>query len=347
MTGHDRSTLKLAELAAAVGGTVLGDGDVRISGIAPLDRAGPDQLSFLASKKYTPLLLESAAGAILVSPDLQDAPGRCANRVLVEKPHEAILALLPLLYRQPARPFVGVHPTAVVDAGAEVDPDACIEPFVVIEAGARIGAGAWIGAHSVIGAGARVGRDVRLYPHVTLYPGVVLGDRVAVHSGTRIGSDGFGYVFREGAHQKLPHVGGCSIGNDVEIGANCTIDRGSIDQTVIGDGTKLDNLVHVAHNVRIGRLCLMAAQVGIAGSVRIGDGVVLAGQVGVSGHLTIGDKATITAQGGVVGNVPAGEMWGGFPARPHREQMRSYAALAKLPEWMKRVERTLRDGEST
>jgi len=347
MTGHDRSTLKLAELAAAVGGTVLGDGDVRISGIAPLDRAGPDQLSFLASKKYTSLLLESAAGAILVSPDLQDAPGRCANRVLVEKPHEAILALLPLLYRQPTRPFVGVHPTAVVDAGAEVDADACIEPFVVIEAGARIGAGAWIGAHSVIGAGARVGRDVRLYPQVTLYPGVVLGDRVAVHSGARIGSDGFGYVFREGAHQKLPHVGGCIIGNDVEIGANCTIDRGSIDQTVIGDGTKLDNLVHVAHNVRIGRLCLMAAQVGIAGSVRIGDGVVLAGQVGVSGHLTIGDKATITAQGGVVGNVPAGEMWGGFPARPHREQMRSYAALAKLPEWMKRVERTLRDGESS
>jgi UDP-3-O-[3-hydroxymyristoyl] glucosamine N-acyltransferase len=347
MTGHDQPTARtLAELAAAVGGTLHGDGDIAIAGIAPLDRAGPGQLSFLASPKYAPLLAESGAAAILVSPELRETPGRCENRVVVAKPHEAILALLPLLYRQPTRPFIGVHATAIVDPSATVADDACIEPFVVIEAGVTVGAGAWIGSHSVIGAGARLGRDVRLYPQVTLYPGVTLGDRVAVHSGTRIGSDGFGYVFREGAHQKLPHVGGCIIGNDVEIGANCTIDRGSIDQTVIGDGTKLDNLVHVAHNVRIGRLCLMAAQVGIAGSVRIGDGVVLAGQVGVSGHLSIGDKVTVTAQGGVVGNVPAGEMWGGFPARPHREQMRSYAALAKLPEWMKRVERSLRDGES-
>lgn len=347
MTEAQSSGLRLADLAAAVGGTVSGDGDVRISGIAPLDRAGAAQLSFLASPKYAPLLLESNAAAVLVTPELQDAPGRCANRVVVAKPHEAILALLPRLYRQPERPFTGVHPTAVVDPTAEVDADACVEAFVVVGAGARIGRGAWIGPHCVIGAGAQLGTDVRLYPQVTLYPGVILGDRVAVHSGARIGSDGFGYVFQDGAHQKLPHVGGCVIGSDVEIGANCTIDRGSIDDTVIGAGTKLDNLVHVAHNVRIGRLCLLVAQVGIAGSVRIGDGVVLAGQVGVSGHVTIGDKATLTAQAGVVGNVPSGETWGGFPARPHREQMRSYAALAKLPEWMKRIDRTLRDGDAT
>lgn len=347
MTEHDRPALKLAELASAVGGTVLGDGDVAISGIAPLDRAGPGQLSFLASPKYAPLLLDSAAAAILVSPDLQDAPGRCANRVVVAKPHEAILALLPRLYRQPQRPFTGVHPTAVVDPTATLDADVCVEALTVIGAGVRVGRGAWIGPQCTIGEGAVLGEDVRLYPQVTLYPGVRLGDRVAVHSGTRIGSDGFGYVFREGAHQKLPHVGGCIVGNDVEIGANCTIDRGSIDQTVIGDGSKLDNLVHVAHNVRIGRLCLMAAQVGIAGSVRIGDGVVLAGQVGISGHVTIGDKATLTAQAGVISDVPGGQTWGGFPARPHREQLRGYAALAKLPEWMKRVERTLRDGETS
>ena len=347
MTDSQGATLRLADLAAAVGGTVLGDGDVRISGIAPLDRAGAGQLSFLASSKYAPLLRESNAAAVLVTPELQDAPGRCANRIVVAKPHEAILALLPRLYRQPERPFTGVHPTAVVDPTAEVDADVCLEAFVVVGAGARIGRGAWIGAHCVIGAGARLGAGVRLYPQVTLYPGVTLGDRVAVHSGTRIGSDGFGYVFQNGAHQKLPHVGGCVIGNDVEIGANCTIDRGSIDQTVIGDGTKLDNLVHVAHNVRIGRLCLMAAQVGIAGSVRIGDGVVMAGQVGVSGHVTIGDKVTLTAQTGVISDVPSGEMWGGFPSRPHRDVMRGYAAIAKLPEWMKRVERRLRDGESS
>lgn len=345
MTEAQSTDLRLADLAAAVGGTVLGDGDVRISSIAPLDRAGAGQLSFLASPKYAPLLVESAAAAVLITPELQDAPGRCTNRVVVAKPHEAILALLPRLYRQPERPFVGVHPSAVVHPTASVDADVCIEAFVVVEAGAKVGRGAWVGSHSVIGAGATLGQDVRLYPQVTLYPGVTLGDRVAVHSGARIGSDGFGYVYRDGVHQKLPHVGGCVIGNDVEIGANSTIDRGSIDQTVIGDGTKIDNLVHVAHNVRIGRLCLLAAQVGIAGSVRVGDGVVMAGQVGVSGHVTIGDKATLTAQAGIFGNIPAGEMWGGFPARPHKESLRGYAALSKLPEWMKRVERSLREGE--
>lgn len=344
MTEAQSTDLRLADLAAAVGGTVLGDGDVRISSIAPLDRAGAGQLSFLASPKYAPLLVESAAAAVLITPELQDAPGRCTNRVVVAKPHEAILALLPRLYRQPERPFVGVHPSAVVHPTASVDADVCIEAFVVVEAGAKVGRGAWVGSHSVIGAGATLGQDVRLHPQATLYPGVTLGDRVAVHSGARIGSDGFGYVYRDGVHQKLPHVGGCVIGNDVEIGANSTIDRGSIDQTVIGDGTKIDNLVHVAHNVRIGRLCLLAAQVGIAGSVRVGDGVVMAGQVGVSGHVTIGDKATLTAQAGIFGNIPAGEMWGGFPARPHKESLRGYAALSKLPEWMKRVERSLREG---
>jgi UDP-3-O-[3-hydroxymyristoyl] glucosamine N-acyltransferase len=345
MSGTTGTSLRLADIAAAVGGTVQGDGEVRLSRIAPLDRAGSEDLSFLASPKYVKLLVDSKAGGILVSPELKDTPGACANRVVVAKPHEAILALLPKLYRQPVRPFVGAHPTAVVDPSAQVDADVCIEAYAVVGANARIGRGAWIGAHCVIGEGVEIGADTRLYPQVTLYPGVTLGERVAIHSGTRVGSDGFGYVFQGGAHQKVPHVGACIIGNDVEIGANCTIDRGSIDQTVIGAGTKIDNLVHVAHNVRIGRLCLMAAQVGIAGSVRIGDGVVMAGQVGVSGHVTIGDKVTLTAQTGVISDVPSGEMWGGFPSRPHRENMRGYAAVAKLPEFMKRVERFLKKDE--
>ncbi len=160
-----------------------------------------------------------------------------------------------------------------------------------------------------------------------------------------MGSDGFGYVFQNGVHQKLPHVGACNIGDDVEIGANCAIDRGSVDDTVIGSGTKLDNLVHVAHNVRIGHLCLITAQVGIAGSARIGNGVVMAGQTGVSGHVTVGDKVTLTAQTGVITDVPSGEVWGGFPSRPHRESMKGYAAIAKLPEFMKRVERYLKKDE--
>lgn len=348
MSAGSNPTLRLADIAAAVGGTVQGDGDVRISRIAPLDRAGGSDLSFLAFAKYGKYLLDSKAGAILVSPELKDAPGACVNRVVIAKPHEAILALLPMLYRQPVRPFVGVHATAIVDPSAQVDADVCLEPFVVVGPHARIGRGAWIGAHCVIGEGVQVGADVRLYPQVTLYSGVTLGDRVAIHSGSRIGSDGFGFVFQNGAHQKVPHVGACIIGDDVEIGANCAIDRGSIDDTVIGAGTKLDNLVHIAHNVRIGRLCLITAQVGIAGSARLGNGVVMAGQSGVSGHVTVGDKVTLTAQTGVITDVPSGEVWGGFPSRPHRDSLKGYVAIAKLPEFMKRVERLLKkDEEST
>lgn len=345
MSGLSGTSLRLADIAAAVGGTVQGDGGVRLSRIAPLDRAGSEDLSFLASPKYAKLLVDSKAGAVLVSPELKDSPGNCANRVVVAKPHEAILALLPKLYRQPTRPFVGVHPTAVVDPSAQIDADVCLEPYVVVGANARIGRGVWIGAHCVIGDGVQIGSDVRLFPQVTLYSGVTLGDRVAIHSGTRVGSDGFGYVFQHGAHQKLPHVGACIIGNDVEIGANCAIDRGSIDDTVIGAGTKLDNLVHIAHNVRIGSLCLITAQVGIAGSARIGNGVVMAGQSGVSGHVTVGDKVTLTAQTGVLTDVPSGEVWGGFPSRPHRESLKGYAAIARLPEFMKRVERLLKKDE--
>ncbi len=335
------TTLRLADIAAAVGGTVQGDGEVRLSRIAPLDRAGPDDLSFLAAQKYVKMASETKAGGILVSPELKDTPGGCANRVIVAKPHEAILAILPHWYRAPVRPFVGVHPTAIVDPSAVVDADVCIEPYAVVGARVTIARGAWIGSHTVIGDGAQIGEDVRLYSQVTLYPGVVLGARVAIHSGSRVGSDGFGYVYKGGAHQKVQHVGGCIIGNDVEIGANCTIDRGSVDQTIIGDGTKLDNLVHVAHNVRIGRLCLMAAQVGVAGSTRIGDGVVMAGQVGVGGHVSIGDRVTLTAQSGAVSDVPAGETWSGFPARPHREVLRTYAASNRLPDLLKRIERLL------
>lgn len=338
--------LRAADVAAAVGGALQGDPDVRLTGIAPLDRAGPHDLTFLASQKYAKQLAECQAGAVLITSDLVGTEGPCATRIVVPKPHEAVLALLPRFYAAPVRPFVGVHPTAIVAQDAVVDVDVCVEAYAVIGAGARVGAGCWIGSHVVIGDGAILGTRTRLYSHVTIYPHAVVGDRCAIHSGSRIGSDGFGYVFNEGAHQKIPHVGGCRIGNDVEIGANTTIDRGSIDHTVIGDGTKIDNLVHIAHNVRIGRLCLIVAQVGIAGSVRVEDGVVLAGQVGISGHHTIGARATLTAQAGVFSDVPAGETWGGFPARPHRQMLRGHAAVSKLPDLLRKIERVLkREGE--
>jgi UDP-3-O-[3-hydroxymyristoyl] glucosamine N-acyltransferase len=216
-----------------------------------------------------------------------------------------------------------------------------VQDYAIVGAGARLGDGVIVGSHSIVGDGAVIGDNSALRAHVTIYPDASIGKRVIVHSGARIGSDGFGYVFQEGAHRKIPHVGRCIIGDDVEIGANTTIDRGSIDDTVVGNGTKIDNLVHIAHNVRIGEKCLIMAQVGIAGSVTIGDGAILAGQAGISGHLSIGAGARLAAQAGVFGDIPAGETWSGYPARPHRDSLRASAALFKLAGMMRRLETLL------
>ena len=329
-----------AEIAAAVGGTLTGPRDAVVDGIAPLDRASARELSFLATAKYAPLFERSLAGVVLVTAELASATGPCAVRIIVPNPHDALLSLIPRFYRPPPRE-AGVHPTAIVSPSARIGTGATVEAYAVIRAGAEIGDRAWIGSHSVIGDGVTIGADARLLPHVTLYPGTRLGDRVTVHSGARLGSDGFGYVFRGGAHEKIPHAGRCLIGNDVEIGANSTIDRGSIDDTVVGDGTKIDNLVHIGHNVRIGRLCLLMAQVGVAGSSRVEDGAILAGQVGIAGHLTVGAGARLAAQAGVISDIPPGETWGGYPARPHRESLKAHAALFKLGDMMKRIERLL------
>jgi UDP-3-O-[3-hydroxymyristoyl] glucosamine N-acyltransferase len=323
-----------------VKGELRGDPDVVVTGVAPLDRAGPEHVTFLASAKYAPLFATSCAGVALVAPELADAPGRASARVVVAKPHDAMLSLLASLYPQTEQ-AAGVHPTAVIGRGVQLGERVAIGPYVVIGDGATIGAGVCLDAHAVVGAGVTIGEECRLYSGVTLYRGTSLGDRVRVHAGARLGSDGFGYVFRGGKHDKIPHVGRCIVESDVEIGANTTIDRGSIDDTVIGAGTKIDNLVHVAHNVRIGRLCLLMAQVGIAGSVRVEDGVILAGQVGIAGHHTIGAGARIAAQAGVFGDVPAGETWSGYPARPHREALRAQAAMFKLPSLLRGLERLL------
>ncbi len=342
MSPQEVTELRIADVATAVDGSLVGDPDVRVSGIASLDRACASDLTFLALARYAPLLASSDAGAVLVSPELAETPGRCRSRVIVAKPHEAMLALLPMFYRMPERPYAGVHPTAFVAPDADVHPEACVEAFALVGAGASIAAGAWIGPHCHVGDGVSVGEGSRLVSHVTLYAGTTVGARTTLHAGTRIGSDGFGYVSGKDGHRKIPHVGGCVIGNDVEMGANCTIDRGSIDATVIGDGCKFDNLVHVGHNTRVGRACLFTAGAAVAGSSRIEDGVILAGQVGVGGHLTVGKNAVVTAQGGVISDVPAGETWGGFPARPHRLALRGYAAVRKLPDFMKRVEEALK-----
>ncbi len=328
--------LTVAEAARVAGGEVEGDASRVVSGVAPLDDAGPGDLSFVANPKYFPYIQSTRAGALLAprtgAPEL---PGGVPV-VRVDDPHRALRLLLPLLYPE-RRPAPGIHPTASIGAGVEVGPDASVGPYAVVGDGARIGARARVGAHAVVGEGCRVGDDATLHAHATLYAGVRLGDRCIVHSGARLGADGFGYQWEDGAHRRVPQVGGLRIGNDVEVGANATVDRGSIGDTVVGDGTKIDNLVMVAHNCRIGRHVILVSQVGISGSTTVGDGAVLAGQAGVGGHLTIGAGSRVGGQAGVTADVPPGTTVSGYPARPHAESLRAQAALFKLPALMKRI----------
>jgi UDP-3-O-[3-hydroxymyristoyl] glucosamine N-acyltransferase len=337
-SGEGVRTLTASDIAGLVGGTLTGDERAEVRALAPLDRATESDLSFLANARYAPLYERTRASTVLIAPEFAELATTAAARIVVAKPHDAMLTVLPKLYRAPTRE-PGVHPTSRLGRGVTLGNDVMIGPYVVIGDGAVIGDRSWIDAHVVIGAGVVVGADVRLFPAVTVYSGTTLGARVMVQAGARLGSDGFGYVFRNGIHDKIPHVGRCIVEDDVEIGANTTVDRGSFDDTVIGAGTKIDNLVQVAHNVRIGRLCLIMAQVGIAGSARLGDGVIVAGQVGVAGHHTIGDGARIAGQAGVFGDVPAGESWSGYPARPHRQSLRASAALLRLTEIVKKLEK--------
>lgn len=345
ISGDGASTITAEAIAALVSGELIGDGDIVVDGVAPLDRAAVNHLSILSAAKYAPMMATTGAGVVLVDPEFRDTPGG-RTRIIVKQPAEKLLSLLPRLYPAQA-PVPGVASTARVGRGARIGEKVSIGEYVAIGANARIGDGVAIGPHCVIGDGVTIGSDARLWPGVTIYPGSTIGARSFIHAGARIGCDGFGYVFRDGAHQKIPHVGRCIIGDDVEIGANTTIDRGSIDDTVVGNGTKIDNLVHIAHNVRIGEKCLLMAQVGVAGSVTIGDGAILAGQAGISGHLSIGAGARLAAQAGVFGDIPAGETWSGYPARPHRESLRASAALFKLAGMMRRLEKLLGDSEST
>ena len=338
--GEGPRLLTAEAIARLVGGELRGEGAVRVSAVAPLDRAGSNDLTFLATARYAQLFSTSRAGAALVSPELADAPGAVRARIVVAKPHEAMLRVLPELYAAEPRQS-GVHPSAVVGRGATLGREVSLGPHVVIGRGVTLGDRVTIDAGCVLGDEVQIGDDSRLFPSVSVYARARVGRRVRIHAGARIGSDGFGYVFQGGVHQKIPHVGRCVIGDDVEVGANTTIDRGSIDDTVIGPGTKIDNLVHVGHNVRIGALCLIMAQVGIAGSTSIEDGVILAGQAGVSGHLVVGQGARIGAQAGVIGNVPPGESWSGYPARPHKEALRAQATLFRLSGLVKALERLI------
>ncbi|MES2522206.1 MAG: UDP-3-O-(3-hydroxymyristoyl)glucosamine N-acyltransferase [Gemmatimonadota bacterium] len=341
--GDGHSPITAADIAAETGGRLIGQPDASVRGVAPLDRANADELSFLASPRYVPWFAGTGARVVLVAPQFADLPGPSeCTRIVVEKPTEALVSLLARFHRSEPR-AAGVDARAVIGANVSMGTDVTIEPFAVIGDDVQLGDRAWIGAHATVGRGSQVGADVRVHAGASVYQYVELGDRVVVHSGARVGREGFGFVPRaDGVPARIPHVGRCVLEHDVEIGANTCVDRGSVDDTIIGAGTKIDNLCHIAHNVRVGRGCFFAAQVGIAGSTRIGDGVQLGGQAGINGHITIGSRAIVTGQTGVIGDVPAAEMWSGYPARPHREQMRSTAALSRLARMVRPIEQLLR-----
>jgi UDP-3-O-[3-hydroxymyristoyl] glucosamine N-acyltransferase len=332
--------LSAGEVAVLTGGRLVGPPTPVVTGVAPLDRAGPSDLSFLAVARYLPYFQRTRASIVLLRREHAEAVGPAPARVVVDDPHAALLAVLPALYPQAAwEP--GIHPTAVIGRGAQWDGPVAIGPQVVLGDGVRLGRNVRVGAGCVLGAGVVVGDDAELHVHVVCYPGVVLGARVMVHAGVVLGADGFGYARRGGRpdHHKIPHVGRVLIGDDVEIGANTSVDRGSIDDTVIGPGTKIDSLVQIGHNVHIGARCLIMAQVGIAGSTRIDDDVIVAGQAGIVDHRVIGSGARVGGKSGVTADVPAGGAVLGYPARERREWLRAQAALYRLTKIVAELER--------
>ena len=322
-----------ADIAKHLQGEVVGDGSVALRGFAPADNCQPGDLTFAENEAYFARAEQSPAAAILV-----DGPFASTQKVLVRVPNAriAFAKVLSLFFPQPQFP-PGVHSSAVIARTAQIDPSAHIGPLCVIGERARIGARDVLEGGNHVGSDCQLGEEVHLFPNVTLYAQTQLGHRVSIHAGTVVGSDGFGYVFDQGRHRKVPQVGNVIIHDDVEIGANVTIDRGALGSTVIGQGSKIDNLVQIGHNVVMGEHCVVVAQVGIAGSTKLGSYVTLAGQVGLAGHLEIGNRVTVVAQSGVMNNIPDGEKWMGAPAQPDRQMKRILIALQRLPELLQRV----------
>lgn len=321
-----------AEVARCLGGEVRGDPAIRITGLAPADTAQPGDLTLADDAAFFERANASAAAAILTALD------RVSGKTLIRVPHARLAFARALALFFPESPFApGVHPSAVVHPEAQLDPTAHVGPLCVVGPRTRLGPRVALVAGVVVGEDCLVGEDTRVFANATLYPRTQVGARVRIHAGAVLGSDGYGYVFEAGVHHKVPQVGHLVIEDDVEIGANVTIDRGALGATVVGKGTKVDNLVHLAHNVRVGAHCLLIAQVGIAGSTQVGDYVTMAGQVGVADHVRIGSRVTLGAQSGVMNDIPDGQIWLGAPARPALQVKRQVIAGEKLPALLRRV----------
>lgn len=298
------------------------------AGVAPLQAAQPDQVSFLDNRKYVAALDATRAGAVIVHPDLAARVPSTSVAIVTTEPHPAWARVATLFFPlPPAKP--GIHPNAIVAPDAEIDPTAEIGPLSVIGSGVRIGPRCRIAPLAVIGDGVIMGRDCRIGTHASISH-ALLGDRVVLYPGARVGQDGFGFAVTPDGFITVPQLGRAILEDDVEVGSNSTVDRGSLHDTVIGAGTRLDNLVQIGHNCRIGRCCVLVAQVGVSGSTVLEDFVMLGGQAGIAGHLKIGKGARISAQAGVIGDVPAGAAYMGFPAEPSRAFLRGVATLRRL-----------------
>jgi len=326
-------TITVSELAKLLQGEVIGNGAIEIRGLTHADLATEGDLTFADAEVYFLSAEKSAASAILV-----DQPFASATKTVIRvaNARAAVTRLLPLFFPPETYP-PGIHASAVVAASASIDPSAHLGPNTVIGENVRVGARTALLGGNQIGAGSEIGEDSVLHPGVILYSRSKLGDRVHLHAGTIIGADGFGYSFSQGRHHKVLQVGNVVIGNDVEIGANTAIDRGALGSTTIGDGTKIDNFVHLAHNVKIGKHCLLMGQVGVAGSTEVGDYTVIASQTGIAGHLKIGSQVTIGAKSGIMRDVPDKLKILGVPAVPDKQAKRQWLGIQKLPEMLGRL----------
>ncbi|HEX3127784.1 MAG TPA: UDP-3-O-(3-hydroxymyristoyl)glucosamine N-acyltransferase [Thermoanaerobaculia bacterium] len=329
---------RLAELAELVGGRVEGDPERNVEALRTLEAAGPGDLSFLNHARYRDQALASRAGALLVGSGLvsDDLKGEGRPLLVVDDPPYALALLLQRLHPNEA-PEPGVHSTAVIAPDASVDPTAHVGPYAVIGAGTKVGPGAAVHAHVVIGRGCEVGEGAVLHPHAVLYDDTRVGAGAIVHAGVILGADGFGYATHKGQHHKVPQVGRVVLEDGVEVGANTTIDRATLGETRIGQGTKIDNLVQVGHNVKVGRHCILCGQAGIAGSTELGSYVVLAGQAGVSGHIKLGDGVQVAAKSAALSPVEPGMQVAGIPAVELRKWRRQAVLIARLEEMSRRV----------
>ena len=331
--------ITVSELAALVGGQLASGagGSAKISGAASLAEALPGEVTFFGNPKYLPQLRASKATVALVPfAFTEEVPALC---IRCENPTLAFSKVIERFAPPPVRFAPGVHPAAVVAPGVQLGAGVSIQPYAVIEEGASIGAGTIIGAHSYIGHEVSIGGGCHIHPRVCIGFRCKIGNRVILHSGVVLGGDGFGFEHKDGRHFKIPQIGIVQVDDDVEIGANSTVDRARFGRTWIGEGTKIDNLVQIAHNVVIGKHCILCSMVGVSGSTKIGDGVTLAGQVGTVGHVEIGDGVTVGAQSGVSKNLPAKQMYMGTPAVPAREWKEQVAHIHSLRKLRARVAR--------